>query len=190
MLLRTRMIPHAAAIVAFAGCGGAEPTARPPEVPYAFLSARVEEALRDVEEARSTLVADSAPDAAGRLDRVAVTLGQVIDYYLPLLEARGQVSRARTLVAASPATSRAAIDSAATFITAISTGHAERVAAEMREPLARLDEARTALDARRIEEARRVLDRLDQQLELLYFRGEIVLEGSEVDSPPPDDGRE
>lgn len=193
MSFRRPMIAFAFSFAAvLSGCES-EPPASPPQVPYTFLANRVEEALQDLEDARSTMGGDAAPDAAERLENASVRLEnaslrlrRVLDYYIPLLEARFQVARALELVAASAESSRAAIDSAGAIFEGISTARGERLAREMREPLARLDEARTALGQGRIDEARRVLGRLGEQLELLYFRGELVLEGSELDSLAPD----
>lgn len=197
MPLRRQSIALAFPLAAvLSGCES-EPPTTPPQVPYAFLASRVEASLEEVEAARSAMggegareVTPEAPEVAERLARASAGLRRVLDYFIPVLEARFQVGRALELAVASPGASRTAIDSAGTIVGKISAGYGERLAREMREPLARLDEARTALEAGRTDEARRVLGRLGEQLELLYFRGELVLEGSELDSPSPEDERD
>lgn len=48
--------------------------------------------------------------------------------------------------------------------------------------LARLEDVRTALAADDVEEARRVLRNLRHHLESIFFRGDLVLEGSQLDT--------
>lgn len=163
-----------------------QPVTSSADLPYSLLGDRVGVALGHVEDARTELDAARAPEAAERLADASASLRQVLDYYLPLIEARARVRRAAELAVTTPTASRAAIDTAHAVLDAVATGHGEHLALEMREPLARLEDARTALESERGEDARRILDRLGQQLEVLYFRGGLVLEGSELDAPPRD----
>lgn len=160
------------------------------EPPYSFLEGRVEEALGHVEDARAALGSDRAPDAIAPLEDASVGLRKLLGYYLPLLDARLQVGRALDLSTTSRGAGRAAIDSARTTLEGIATSHGEHLTREMQEPLARLEEAWTTLESGQPEEARGILRRLFRQLEVLYFRGELVLEGSELDSPAPGDERD
>lgn len=160
------------------------------EPPYSFLESRVEEALGHVEDARAALASDRAPDAIAPLEDASVGLRKLLGYYLPLLQTRLQVGRALELSTTSRSAGRAAMEAARTTLEGIATSHGEHLAREMQEPLARLEEAWTMLESGQPEEARGVLRRLFQQLEVLYFRGELVLEGSELDSPSPEDERD
>jgi len=153
------------------------------EPPYSFLESRVEAALRHVEDARVALGSDRAAEATSPLEAASVGLRKVQGYYLPLLEARFHVGRAMELSTTSPDDGRAAIESARMTLDGVATSHGEHLAREMQEPLAKLDEARTRLESGEGEEARGILRRLYEQLEVLFFRGELVLEGSELDSP-------
>lgn len=49
-----------------------------------------------------------------------------------------------------------------------------------REPLEWIEGASPALDADDREEARRVLERLEKQLDFMFFRGGILLEGADL----------
>lgn len=110
-----------------------------------------------------------------------VRLQQLAGYYLPVLAAREQAGRAARVAASDPQAARAAMDSTETLLRGIGRAHGRHFEAEFRESLEWIADARTALDDDGREEARRVLGRLEQQLESIFFRGGIVLEGSELD---------
>lgn len=153
------------------------------DVPVAFLQERVREVLDDVERARSALP-DDVPEASTRLEDSHLKLRRLDEYYLPLLAARAQVATALGAVDAGDAgdgSAGAAVDSAEAALLGIMRGHGRHLEKEMREPLARLEEVRAALSADDVEEARRLLRSLRHHLESIFFRGDLVLEGSELD---------
>lgn len=175
-----------ALILAVLGCrSDFDPATGPGEMGYGFLQSHVEEALRHVEDARAAVGGARPAESEAPLEEASVGLRKVLAYYLPLLEVRFRVARAMDIAATRPAAGSVAVDSARAIVETLASSHGEQLGREMQETLARFEEARTALDSDRPREARQILRRLDEQLELLYFRGEIVLEGSDLDSPPP-----
>lgn len=167
-----------AALAAFA----CRPTDRPgsSELPVAFLQDRVDEVVRDLDRGRDLLEEDPAR-AASSLASARLRARQLSEYYLPLLAARAQVERALAALAQEISTTRAAVDSAEARLMEIVGRHGRHLETEMREPLGWIEDVRTALAADDPAEARRTLRRLRDHLESIFFRGELVLEGSELD---------
>lgn len=158
------------------------------DVPVSLLRERVRTALADVDRARAVLESD--PDeAASRLTDARLTLRRLDEYYLPLLEAREQVSTALDALDSEQGAVASAVDSAEAALLGIVRGHGRHLEGEMRQPLQRLEDVRTALTASDTAEARRVLRKLGLQLESIFFRGELVLEGSELDVEPGTQGK-
>lgn len=147
------------------------------DVPVSFLQERVQQALDEVERARAALPGD-VPEAASRLEGSRLRLRRLNEYYLPLLAARRQVTIA---LDALDAGAGAAVDSAEAVLLGIVRGHGRHLEKEMREPLARLEEVRVALAAGDVEEGRQLLRSLSRQLASMFYRGDLVLEGSELD---------
>lgn len=145
-----------------------------------FLQERVREVLDDVERARATLPED-APEAASALENSHQKLRRLSEYYLPLLAARQQVSTALAAVNAGNGSAGSVVDSAEAALLGIVRGHGQHLEGEMRGPLARIEDVRTALAAEDLEEASRLLEGLGHRLESLFFRGELVLRGSQLD---------
>lgn len=156
----------------------------PGDLPYSFLSGKLGELGDDVDAARAELGADRSK-ALAHLDALSGRLRRLDEYYLPMLEARHQIARAAYHAASSPASARSALDSAAAVLNEIAGAHGPHLQAEMREPLELIGHARTALESGRVEDAQGSLDRLDRHLEAMFFRGDLVLEGSELRSPEP-----
>lgn len=178
------IIVTCAAVLA-AACGPAD-RGDPGTQPYGFLSARLEEAFRKIEEARRDPGAVD-PDLAQRLQDASRSVRRVLEYYLPVLDARLQTDRARYLAVTDAAAARNAIDSARTILLVVAETHGRHLQEEMREPLERLESARTMLGSGETDDARELLGELSHRLELLFFRGEIVLSGSVLDPDAPDD---
>lgn len=151
------------------------------DLPVSFLQERISAALADVEAARSAVPDDTA-EASARLEASRLTLRRLDEYYLPLLAARRQVERARASLGADEAATRSAVDSAEAVLLEIVGTHGRHLEREMRGSLERLEDVRTALAADEVAEARRILERLSHHLESIFFRGELVLQGSELDS--------
>lgn len=159
---------------------------RPSGLPAGFLGERMGEILQDVEEARATLDADPAA-SSDRLEDAALGLRRLREYYLPLLAAHDQLARARDVAAASPGRASSHLDSAEVLLGGIGRAHGPHLQNEMQEPVARIEAARSALGAGDVEEARETLARLVHHLESIFYRGDLVLEGSELDpSAGPD----
>lgn len=152
-----------------------------PDVPVDFLQDRVQEVLDDIERARTTLTKEDT-EASSRLQEATLELRRLNEYYLPLLAAREQVSVALGAVDARDNSASAAVDSAEAVLLGIVRGHGRHLEMEMRGPLERLEDVRAALAADDGAEAREVLVSIGHQLESIFFRGEIVLEGSDLDS--------
>lgn len=150
------------------------------DVPVSFLQERVREVLGDVERARSALP-EEASEASSGLEASHLKLRRLDEYYLPLLAARERVAAALVAVDAGDGSAGAAVDSAEAALLGIVRGHGRHLEKEMREPLARLEEVRTALSADDVERARRLLRGLRRHLESIFFRGDLVLEDSELD---------
>lgn len=150
------------------------------DIPVSFLQDRLREVVADLEQARGGLP-ESAAEASGRLEDARLELRRLDEYYLPLLAARQQVGRAARSVTSDEGTARSAVDSAETVLRGIVRAHGRHLEREMRGPLERLQDSRTALEAGDVGEARRILDSLHHQLRLMFFRGDLVLQGSELD---------
>lgn len=151
-----------------------------PDVPVDFLQDRVQGVLDDIERVRTTLT-EGDTEASSRMQEATLELRRLNEYYLPLLAARGQVSVALGGVDARDNSASAAVDSAEAVLLKIVQGHGRHLEMEMRGPLERLEDVRAALAADDVEEAREVLVNLGNQLESIFYRGEIVLEGSDLD---------
>lgn len=149
-------------------------------IPVSFLQDRIREVLLDLERAEAALP-ESAGEASAGLDDARLDLRRLDEYYLPLLAARRQVGRAARSADSDAGAARAAVDSAASALTGIVRAHGRHLEGEMRGPLQRLQDARTALEAGNASEARRILERLHEHLRSIFFRGDLVLEGSELD---------
>lgn len=188
-MLRRRFGPLALALILGAPLSCEAPAGdATADVPVSFLQERLREALDDIERARATLSEDLA-GASARLDDSRLKLRRLDEYYLPLLAARQQVGAALRAVDSENGPAGAAVDSAEAVLLDIVRGHGRHLEGEMREPLERLADARTALAAGDAAEARRVLRKLRAQLESIFFRGDLVLHGSELDpdaGPPRD----
>ncbi len=176
---RLRTFVLALVLTAVTACAApADDTAA--DVPVTFLQERVREVLDDVERARSALPED-VPEASSGLEASHLKLRRLDEYYLPLLAAREQVATALGAMDAGDGSAGAAVDSAEAALLGIVRGHGRHLEKEMREPLARLEEVRAAQSADDVEEARRLLRSLRHHLESIFFRGDLVLEGSELD---------
>lgn len=149
-------------------------------IPVSRLQRQLAGALDRVDRARSALPNDTA-SAAAELDAVARELRRLREYYLPVIEARHQVHEAELAATRAPQSAEAAVDSAESVLLEIARTHGRHLERELRGPLERLGNARVALTAGEREEARRVLRNLGSHLESIFFRGGIVLEGSELD---------
>lgn len=180
MLKRLALAGTALVLVTVLACQ--QPPTRDPgsTVPVAFLQQRVGRALEDLDGARASLYLDST-EVSERLAGAHLQLLRLDEYYLPLLAAREQVARARSTVASRSDDARSAVDSAEAVLLGIVRGHGRHLQGEMREPLERLEDVRTALAAGNTEEARELLRRLESHLESIFFRGELVLQESELD---------
>lgn len=175
-----RTLALAVAVAGFTACEAPTDGGTTADVPVAFLQERVQEALDDVERARDALP-EEAPEMASTLEASHLRLRRLNEYYLPLLAARHQTTLALDAADSGEGAAGAALDSAESVLLAIVRGHGRHLEGEMREPLGRLEDARTALAARDTAEARRILGSLVRRLESLFFRGELVLEGSDLD---------
>lgn len=149
-------------------------------VPVSFLQDRVRNVLVDLEQVEAALPV-SDDEASARLQDARLGLRRLDEYYLPLLAARQQVGRGARSADSDAGAARAAVDSAASALTGIVRTHGRHLEGEMRGPLERLQDARTALEAGNASEARRILERLHEHLRSIFFRGDLVLEGSELD---------
>lgn len=152
-------------------------------VRVSFLRERVEEIVRDVERARQALGEDVTATSSA-LEDSHRKLRRLNEYYLPLLTARQHVMGALdALEAGDGRADRAdsAVDSAEAALLEIVRGHGRHLEKEMGGPLAGLERARTALAADDAEEARRILRGLDAHLESIFYRGNLVLQDSELD---------
>jgi hypothetical protein len=165
--------------LAMAGC---QPTGgdRVGDLPVPFLQERVEEALADVEAARAAVPDDTA-EASARLEASRLKLRLLDEYYLPLLAARQQVEKAAESLGADDTAVRSAVDSTEAILMEMVRTHGRHLEEEMRGSLARLEDVRTALAADDVAEARQILERLGHHLESIFFRGELVLQGSELE---------
>lgn len=177
-----RLAPAGTALVLAGLVGCQQPSTGDPgsAVPVSFLQERVGRALDDLEGARAALP-DDTDEVSERLADARLQLRRLDEYYLPLLAAREQVARARSSVASRSGDAGSAVDSAEAVLLGIVRGHGRHLQGEMREPLERLEDVRTALAAGNTGEARELLRRLGSHLESIFFRGEIVLRESELD---------
>lgn len=151
------------------------------DLPVSFLQERIQAALADVESARAAVSADPA-EASERLEASRLTLRRLDEYHLPLLVARQQVERARASLGGDEATARSAVDSAEAVLMEIVRTHGRHLEDELRGSLERLEDVRMALAADEVEEARQILEKLGHHLESIFYRGDLVLEGSELDA--------
>lgn len=152
----------------------------PSELPVAFLQDRVGEIVTDLDRSRALLEEDPAR-AVSSLESARLRVRQLSEYYLPLLAARRELERALGTVEEGERATRGAVDSVETVLMDIVRGHGRHLETEMREPLGRIEDVRTALAAGDVAEARRTLRRLRDHLESIFFRGELLLRGSELD---------
>lgn len=149
-------------------------------VRVSFLQERVGEIVRDVERARETLREDVTA-ASSALEDSHWKLRRLDEYYLPLLSARQHVTSALGALDGPNGRAATAVDSAEAALLEIVRGHGRHLEKELGRPLAVLERARTALTADDVDEARRILRGLDAHLESIFYRGNLVLEGSELD---------
>ena len=152
----------------------------PDEITVGHLQEKVREALGDVRRARSDLP-EATDEAAASLAAAELRLRRLDEYYLPLVAARQQVAAALASAEDRPGAARSAVDSAEAVLMGIVRGHGPHLETEMREPLEWTADARAALEAGDAEEARAVLRRLEEHLSSIFFRGNLVLEDSELD---------
>lgn len=157
------------------------------EFPASALKERVREALDDVRRARSALPSDRE-EVDRRLSAAELELRSLDEFYLPLLAARYRVSAALASLGEGDGSPTPAVDSAESLLMGIVRGHGRHLEREMRGPLERLADVRAALSAGDTAEARRVLTELRDHLASAFFRGGLVLEGSELDPDAPGGG--
>ena len=178
-----RCILAAVMLVVAVSCESSSPDASI-EFPASALQEKVRETLDDVRQARSAMPSDRE-EADRRLAAAELELRSLDEFYLPLLAARYRVSAALASLGEGGGSPTSAVDSAESLLTGIVRGHGRHLEREMREPLERLSDVRTALSASDTAEARRVLADLRDHLASAFFRGGLALEGSELD---PDGG--
>lgn len=172
------------AALLLAGCQGERRSARA-EVPVSFLGGRAEATLASVEAARSAHREGDTARVTSELADASKELRRLVGYFLPLLEARDRVAGAAGAVASSDVeTAVAALDAAEAILLDVVRSHGPPLERKLRGPLERIEDARVAIEAGELGDARGVLDRLTQQLESLFYRGELVLEGSDPDTAP------
>lgn len=182
MLRRAAQVSLLALVLATAtSCDMAGDRAPSSEIPVAALQERVRQSLADLDRARAALPSDPEA-AASHLERSSLELRRLDEYYLPLLAAREQVVAAVDALGRDAAGAGAAVDSAEALLLGIIRGHGRHLEREMRGPLERLEDARAALAAGDVEEARRVLADLRDHLSSIFHRGGLVLQGSELEA--------
>lgn len=168
------------ALAALVGCQEPVADVAGEPVPVSFLQERLRRAIGHLDAARATRPGDSA-GASARLADARLLLRRLDEYYLPLLAARDQVARALESADSGESAALPAVDSAEAVLLGIVRGHGPHLQDEMREPLERVEDIRTALAAGNAEETRQLLLRLHHHIESIFFRGELVLQESELD---------
>lgn len=167
-------------VLSVAGCQPSDRD-RGSDLPVSFLQERIEAALTDVEAARAAVPADPA-EASDRLAASRLKLRQLDEYYLPLLAARQRVERALESLGTEDTATRSSVDSAEALLMGIVRAHGRHLEGELRGSLEQLESVRTALAADDVEYARQVLEELSAHLESIFYRGDLVLHGSELES--------
>lgn len=158
-------------------CQGIEPSGSAivmnPAVP--FLNSEVDRALQSLREARGALP-DASADAREALDETEAALERLRTYYLPLLVARQRASNAWRLAASGDlGKAEGELGHIETTLLALAQSGGQEMSREVEEPLDLLEEARLAL-ARGSPEAPARLEGLDERLEFMLLKGDLILD--------------
>lgn len=163
------------------GCGlmgcGAKPEGWTPvlqESSTPFLRTEVEKIEAQVAAARGDLPAE-AEQTAKALAEADASLRRLLTYYLPLLEARERAYNAyRHHVLGEKLRTAEELDQIEKILMAVANEEEGRLLEEMQEPLEKLQNARTALEANP-DEAAKALQALGTRLNFLVLKGGLVL---------------
>ncbi len=144
-----------------------------PEVP--FVESEVERALQSLEDARDSLSARDSGAAGEALDRAKVALSRLQVYYLPVLEARLRASNAQQHAAIGElGKAEQELHEIEEALLGVARSGGDEVGRELQDPLRLLEDARLALTESSSEAPARIAE-LGQRLELMLFKGDLVL---------------
>jgi chromosome segregation ATPase len=144
-----------------------------PAVPY--LSSEVDRALHSLRDARRDVTAE-VPAAREALDEAEAALVRLQAYYLPVLEARQRAFNARLhAVNGELGKAESELGRIEAILLALARSGGEDVGRQIEEPLDLVEEARIAL-ARSSPDAPARLEALAERLELMLFKGDLVLD--------------
>ena len=139
------------------------------------LKAEAEAAIAEVEAAQKALV--TAPDeAAFSLEKAHLSLGRLLDYYLPVLEARERAYNAyRHYALGERHLTLKELDQVERILVGVAQGDHGHLLREMEDPLEEIEVARVALEANP-DEARQALESLARRVNFLLLKAEMVID--------------